>query len=83
MLAKGEVEEIVVFPSTNMVKIHLYPGAIIKGQKLLFHSYTMHIPNIDQIEEKLRKEEKKLGIKQGKVYKFMGNLSIMISIIRT
>ncbi|KAL2723505.1 paraplegin [Vespula maculifrons] len=64
MLAKGEVEEIVVFPSTNMVKIHLYPGAIIKGQKLLFHSYTMHIPNIDQIEEKLRKEEKKLGIKQ-------------------
>ncbi|XP_046836751.1 paraplegin [Vespa crabro] len=64
MLAKGEVEELIVYPSTNVVKINLYPEAIIKGQKLLFRTYTMHIPNIDQIEEKLRKEERKLGIKK-------------------
>lgn len=71
MLAKGEVEEIVVYPFMNIVKIHLYPGAVIKGQKLLVRTCTMEISDIDQFEEKLRKEERKLGIKKGKIYKFI------------
>lgn len=83
MLAKGEVEEIVVYPFLNIAKIHLYPGAIIKGQKSLLRTYTMEISNIDQLEDKLRKEESKLGIKKGKIYKFIINLSIMISIMHT
>ncbi|KAI4481506.1 hypothetical protein M0804_009626 [Polistes exclamans] len=64
MLEKGEVEELVVDPTNKLVRIQLYPGAIIKGQRVPFRIYTMYIPEIERIEEKLRKEEQKLGIKK-------------------
>lgn len=34
MLAKGEVEEIVVRPDIELVTIILYDGAVIKGKKV-------------------------------------------------
>lgn len=34
MLAKGEVEEIIVRPDVEIVTIILYDGAVIKGKKV-------------------------------------------------
>lgn len=36
MLAKGEVEEIIVRPDIEIVTIILYEGAIIKGKRVIF-----------------------------------------------
>lgn len=36
MLAKGEVEEIVVRPDIELVTIILYDGAVVKGKKVSF-----------------------------------------------
>lgn len=36
MLAKGEVEEIIVRPDIELVTIILYDGAVVKGKKVMF-----------------------------------------------
>jgi spastic paraplegia 7 len=38
MLAKGEVEEIIVRPDLDIVTIILYDGAIIKGRRVCFQN---------------------------------------------
>lgn len=35
MLAKGEVEEIIVRPDIELVTIILYDGAVVKGKKVV------------------------------------------------
>ncbi|CAG4984139.1 unnamed protein product [Parnassius apollo] len=55
MLAKGEVEQLIVRPDIEVVTIILYEGAIIKGKK----------GDIHRFEEKLREIEKSLGVKEG------------------
>jgi len=66
MLNKGEVEAIIVNPSSERVIIVVHDGAIIKGKRSLYKRYHMAVPSIENFEEKLRKTEKNLGIKAGK-----------------
>lgn len=63
ILAKGEVELVMVRPEVEMAYLRLYPGAVIKGQKADDGIYAVRIPEIDKFEEKLRKAEEDLGIK--------------------
>lgn len=37
MLAKGEVEQIIVRPDIDIVTIILHDGAVVKGRKVGFH----------------------------------------------
>jgi len=66
MLNKGEVEAIIVNPSSERVIIVVHDDAIIKGKRSLYKRYHMAVPSIENFEEKLRKTEKNLGIKAGK-----------------
>ncbi|KAI0225000.1 Paraplegin [Lamellibrachia satsuma] len=63
MLAKGEVEEIVVRPEAEITFIKLYDGAIIKGQQVGPEVYSMKIVDPYKFEDKLRRVERELGIK--------------------
>ncbi|KAI4469499.1 atp-dependent protease [Holotrichia oblita] len=65
MLAKGEVEEIIVRPDVEIVTIILYDGAIIKGKKADHKSYHMNVVDVQKFEDKLREAERRLGIKDG------------------
>ncbi|XP_011690815.1 PREDICTED: paraplegin [Wasmannia auropunctata] len=65
MLSKGEVEAIIINPTIEHVIIVLHDGAIIKGRRSMYKRYHMSVPSIENFEEKLRKVEKKLGIKAG------------------
>lgn len=63
MLAKGEVELIVVKPQLELVTIYLYEGAVVRGQRALHRTYHMNIINVENFESKLRAAEASLGIK--------------------
>lgn len=63
MLAKGEVELIVVKPDLDLVTIYLYDGAIIRGKPAPYRSYHMNIVNVGSFEAKLRQAENDLGVK--------------------
>lgn len=43
MLAKGEVEEIIVRPDIEIVTIILYDGAVVKGKKVINNILFIHI----------------------------------------
>ncbi|CAH1780186.1 unnamed protein product [Owenia fusiformis] len=64
MLAKGEVEEIIIGPEMEMAVIKLYPGAVIKGRRLDNTIFHMKIVDSDRFEEKLRQAEEGLGIRR-------------------
>ena len=61
MLARGEVEEVIVRPDLNQVTIVLHEGAIIKGRRVEFNVFQMNVPDVHQFEEKLREAETKIG----------------------
>lgn len=63
MLAKGEVELVVVKPDLDLVTIYLYEGAIIRGKKAPYRSYHMNIVNVPTFEARLRDAEARLGIR--------------------
>ncbi|XP_067004008.2 mitochondrial inner membrane m-AAA protease component paraplegin [Anabrus simplex] len=63
MLAKGEVEEVIVRPDVDIVTIILHDGAIIKGKRIDHKTFHMIIVDINRFEEKLREAEQRLGIK--------------------
>lgn len=63
MLAKGEVEEVIVRPETEMAYIRLHPDAVIRGRKLDSEVFTLKIADADKFEEKVRKVEEELGIR--------------------
>ncbi|KAJ8956005.1 hypothetical protein NQ318_006279 [Aromia moschata] len=65
MLAKGEVEEIIVRPDIEIVTIVLYDGAIIKGKKIDNRTYHMNVVDINKFEDKLREAERRLGVQDG------------------
>lgn len=50
MLAKGEVELVVVKPDLDLVTIYLYEGAVIRGKVAPFRSYHMNIVNVPTFE---------------------------------
>lgn len=65
MLAKGEVQEITIHSDIKRAEITLHRGAIIKGQRARNLRYYLQMSDVELIEEKLRKEEERLGIKKG------------------
>lgn len=66
MLAKGEVEEIIIRPDMETVTIILYDGAVIKGKKADHNTYHMNIVDINKFESKLREAEASFGIPPGR-----------------
>ena len=66
MLAKGEVEEVIVRPEIDIVTIILHKGAVVKGYKVPHRLFYMNIVDINRFEEKLRAAEERLGIPSGK-----------------
>uniref|UniRef100_A0A5S6QLD2 AAA domain-containing protein n=1 Tax=Trichuris muris TaxID=70415 RepID=A0A5S6QLD2_TRIMR len=65
MLAKGEVEEVVVMSDSDIVTVRLHPGAIIHGQLAPTRTFHMRVANVQNIEEHIRREEEQLGISAG------------------
>ncbi|CAG9770542.1 unnamed protein product [Ceutorhynchus assimilis] len=65
MLAKGEVEQLIVRPDIDIVTIILHEGAVIKGRRSDLRTYHMNIADVGKFEEKLREAERRLGIKDG------------------
>ncbi|XP_068622297.1 mitochondrial inner membrane m-AAA protease component paraplegin isoform X2 [Battus philenor] len=65
MLAKGEVEQLIVRPDIEVVTIILHEGAIIKGKRATHRVHHMNVGDIHRFEEKLRETEKSLGVKEG------------------
>ncbi|KAK0181008.1 hypothetical protein PV327_003330 [Microctonus hyperodae] len=63
MLAKGEVQELIVKPDIDWVRIILHEGAIINGKRSDFRYYQMIVADATRLEEKLREAERALGIK--------------------
>lgn len=65
MLARGEVQELIVKPEMDWVTIVLHDGAIINGKQSDVRNYQMIVANAARLEEKLREAENALGIKPG------------------
>lgn len=65
MLAKGEVEEIIVRPDIEIVTVILHEGAIIKGRRTEHRTFHMNIVDMKKFEEKLREAEARLGVSPG------------------
>ncbi|XP_060535488.1 paraplegin [Cylas formicarius] len=65
MLAKGEVEQIIVRPDIEIVTIVLYDGAVFKGRRIDNRTFHMNVVDIEKFEDKLREAERRLGIKEG------------------
>ncbi|XP_076449044.1 mitochondrial inner membrane m-AAA protease component paraplegin-like [Babylonia areolata] len=63
MLAKGEVDAIIVRPDSESALIQLAEGAVIKGKKVDTRFYTLKIPDAGGFEEKVRKAESDLGLR--------------------
>lgn len=71
MLAKGEVESIIVYPSNsrgenqeNLVEVNLHPGAIIDNQVWPYRSFQIQVPDLDKFEAQLREFEQSIGISE-------------------
>ena len=62
MVAQGEVEEVVVLPEHDLVRITLHDGAVIKGKKVETRKYYLKVADIQGFESNLREEERSLGI---------------------
>ena len=65
MLAKGEVEAVVVRPDVDTVTIVMQDGAVIKGRRIEHKTFHMNIVDIHKFEDKLRAAEERLGISSG------------------
>lgn len=65
MLARGEVERVIITPGMNLVRVILHEGAIINGRRSVIREYILQVPSVDIFEKKLREFEKTLGIKTG------------------
>lgn len=65
MLAKGEVERLVITPGTNFVRVFLHEGAIINGKRPMMKQYFLQVPSVENFERKLRDFEESLGIRPG------------------
>ncbi|CAG2120070.1 unnamed protein product, partial [Medioppia subpectinata] len=66
MLAKGEVEQLVVKPELDLVTIYLHEGAVIKGKRSDHRTYHMNIVDVPSFERRLRDAERQLAVKPDK-----------------
>lgn len=68
LLAKGEVTEVTIYPNFKIVVAKLHEGAIFKQREhssLETQNYFIHVPDVENIEEKIRKFEQNIGIQKG------------------
>lgn len=65
MLAKGEVEKLIITPGTNVVRVMLHDGAVINGVRPLLRQYILQVPSVDIFEKRLREFETSMGIAAG------------------
>ncbi|GLV42688.1 Paraplegin [Carabus blaptoides fortunei] len=65
MLAKGEVDEIIVRPDVEIVTIILHEGAVVKGKKMDHRTFHMNVVDVQRFEDKLREAERRLGVQEG------------------
>lgn len=65
MLAKGEVERLIIKPDLNIVRVILHEGAIVNGRRPLIRQYLLQVPSLELFEHKLREFEKSIGIETG------------------
>ena len=65
MLVRGEVERVIINTNTNAVRIILYDGAIINGQRVFMRHYIMQVPSVELFEKKLREFETSIGVGPG------------------
>lgn len=62
MLAKGEVEQLVIRPELNLVIVVLQDGAVVKGKRVEHKTFHMNVIDTDRFEERLRHAERELGV---------------------
>ncbi|KAF2358708.1 Peptidase FtsH [Trinorchestia longiramus] len=62
MLARGEVERVLVRPDVSDVVVHLHEGAVVKGRKVDQLTYHLNVVDVERFEEKLREVEQSLGL---------------------
>ena len=62
-MLKGEVEEIIVHSGVNRATASLHPGAVYQGRVLSAAQVRISMPNIDNLEERVREAERTMGIK--------------------
>ena len=65
MLLVGEVNEVILYPGVNRAIVILRPDAIYKGQRVISPVFRLALPNIDNVEDRIREAEAKLGIPPG------------------
>lgn len=63
MLLKGQVQEIMIYPS--YVEATIRRGATYKGRYIFRRLQFYDVPDIKNIEEKIRALEKRIGIRMG------------------
>lgn len=65
MLARGEVERVIVNTNMNAVRVILHEGAVVNGVRLPMRQYILQVPSVEMFEKKLREFEKSIGIGPG------------------
>ncbi|XP_077301487.1 SPG7 matrix AAA peptidase subunit, paraplegin [Arctopsyche grandis] len=83
MLAKGEVEELIIRPDLEVVTIILHEGAVIKGKKIDQRVYHMNIVDMTRFEDKLREAERYLGVKEGVPVNYERNNDVVGKLLLT
>lgn len=80
MLAKGEVDRIIVNPAAKTVRIYPHQGAMVNGE-YLNHNFVLVIPSAELFEKRLREFERSIGIQPGNeipiVYEHLSSRAIL------
>ena len=63
LLLKGEVEEVIVHSGVNRATAVLHPGAVYQGRVLPSSQVRISTPSIENLEAKVRKSKRIMGIK--------------------
>lgn len=63
VLLKGQVQEIIIYP--NYVGATIKRGATYKGKYIFRHLQLYNVPDMKNVEEKIRALEKRIGIRMG------------------
>lgn len=65
MLAKGEVQEIIVMWDLGFANVVLHEDAVVNGKPVKKRVFALQIPDVSKFEERLREAEQQLGISPG------------------
>ena len=63
MLLAGEVDAVIIHSGINKATVVLRPDAIYKGQRIRSNVFRLNIANVNDLENRIREAEAKLGIK--------------------